>query len=144
MSIQSFVKFGSMTLVGRFWPINEISFTHCPLLLLVISRRVQIACNSAAGILIPINLAQERGLAYDFFRILRLPFIHCAVQILPLALNIKIRLVRATPITDSFFVIFTENRLQQRRKLLNLAVNVGMVNERAALGHLFFQVAIAG
>jgi hypothetical protein len=66
-----------------------------------------------------------------------------ALEILPLALDLDVRLVHSPTLALWTFLAFPKGCLQLWREFLDPAVNVGMVNFDAALFHHFLQVPVA-
>ena len=77
-------------------------------------------------------------------KINRLPcFIHGAEEVLPLAPDLDVRLVRSPALANWAFLLISERRLQLRCELLDPTIDARMVDLHAALFHHLFQIPIA-
>ena len=69
--------------------------------------------------------------------------INRTVEVFPLALDLDVRLVHPPTRAHRALLSFAKRRFQLRRKLLNPAINTGMIDCNTPLRQHFFQVPVA-
>ena len=69
--------------------------------------------------------------------------VHGAVEVLPLAPDLDVRLVHSPALANWAFLLISERRLQLRCELLDPTIDARMVDLHTTLFHHLFQIPIA-